>query len=535
MAYETMVFAEPEIEPAEELTDNATNDLSETDDGSFDPPEEESAPSSLNDEKGDTAPAVSGSPQSRGRATATAQPAAGTPPPEKPGFFTRFGQSLGLPTSRAELEEMQRREQALPWYKRIIPHQPGTDPNVAATLLLGPGAEMARNMLVDYGKTAVKGVKEGAAQAYETGQQLGRGEISGKQATGKAADAGLHMFLQAVPIIGPAIETAGNDIGPMPEGHIFYNPQGNYRGAAGGLTGVVGQIAAPELMRRGGAAIRGIPREVPPRLTPGVPEPSLPPEGIGNRILESSRAGVTEPPVETGIPETEPPAGIGNRILQSSAPESGVAAPAAEAAIRPPVAAGDAGVEAGQIPPGVVDAQNPGTGPVVADGQTVRVVPELADDASQTQSQAQGMGYKEYKGKLPEGFQANHLNQDAAFKSKISSSEGVAVPLEGNVFTDAGSPHYKFHRVLEDFWDQFRDDGPRKGELPTNAEYDTALRRALKEAGFDEAEVQRLGDKARQQRLDYGLKDLDKVPNRPGRFMRSSNRPARSAAGAPGK
>src|SRR5207245_92800 len=120
-------------------------------------------------------------------------------------------------------------------------------------------------------------------------------------------------------------------------------------------------------------------------------------------------------------------------IIQSAAPESGVAAPAAEAAaIRQPVAAGDAGVEAGQIPPGVIDAQNPGTGPVVADRQTGSAAPKLADEASQPPA----MEYEEFKGKLPEGVQANHLNQDAAYKASIPSRKGLATPLEGDVLSD---------------------------------------------------------------------------------------------------
>ncbi|MBZ5522467.1 MAG: hypothetical protein LAP21_09530, partial [Acidobacteriia bacterium] len=136
MAYETMVFAEPEIETAEEPTGATADDF--------------------NDESDESSGLVQEESQSPAQKSGTVQPQpAAAPPPGKPGFLQRLGKSLGLPTSRAELEEMQRREEALPWYKRIIPHAPGTDPNVATTLLLGPGGEMLRQMAGDYGQTAV--------------------------------------------------------------------------------------------------------------------------------------------------------------------------------------------------------------------------------------------------------------------------------------------------------------------------------------------------------------------------------------------
>lgn len=178
-------------------------------------------------------------------------------PPEKPGFFKRLGQSMGVPTSMDEVNAMQANEDALPWYQKIIPHAPGQTPTVASALL-GPGASAAADMASNYGKTAYHGITQGGQQLAETSGQVGRGEISMPQAFAKSADAGLHMALQATPIIGPAIDTAGQDIGPMPEGHFLYNPEGNYKGAAGGLTGVVAQVAAPELIKRAPAAVRGI-------------------------------------------------------------------------------------------------------------------------------------------------------------------------------------------------------------------------------------------------------------------------------------
>lgn len=182
-------------------------------------------------------------------------------PAEKPGFFKRLGQSLGVPTSMNEVNAMQAKEDALPWYQKIIPHAPGQTPTVASALL-GPGASAAADMASNYGKTAYRGITQGGQQLAETSGQVGRGEISMPQAFAKSADAGLHMALQATPIIGPAIDTAGQDIGPMPEGHFLYNPEGNYKGAAGGLTGVVGQVAAPELIKRAPTAVRGITQSI---------------------------------------------------------------------------------------------------------------------------------------------------------------------------------------------------------------------------------------------------------------------------------
>ncbi|MBZ5523866.1 MAG: hypothetical protein LAP21_16650, partial [Acidobacteriia bacterium] len=430
----------------------------------------------------------------------------------------------------------------------------------------------------------------------ETGGQLGRGEISGKQAAGKTADAALHAVLQAVPFVGPAIETAGTDIA-----------QGNYRGAAGGLTGVIGQIAAPELIKRGGAAIRGVPGEVPARIAPVAPEPSLPgtapaENGVGQRIVRSSaqqsavepRANpeaVTAPTVDSAAPQAslrrvvdfpadqvqEPAAtaaeepgsansgaqgrvGIGDRIVESAkagVPDAqaetvrpgmepdlaGAAQKAAPASImesgaeelpEDSVKAGETSAPRGQaVPAGEV----PNIGDKAWNSEAAPVVGDATADANPVEGATAGQGGKtelpieqyrvfaDKKIKLPEGIQANHLNQNAAYGTVIPARDGLAVPMKGDVFADKNSPHYRFHRVLEDFWDQFRDDGPRKDDMPTNAEYDAALRRALEAAGLDPEMVTRAADQARQQRLDFGLKDEAEVPRLPERFMSSSNRP----------
>jgi hypothetical protein len=66
------------------------------------------------------------------------------------------------------------------------------------------------------------------------------------------------------------------------------------------------------------------------------------------------------------------------------------------------------------------------------------------------------------------GLQANHLNQDAAFKSLIPQKKGVAVGMRGNAFTQIGTPHYEFHAELERFWASYRRGGVLEGLKPTS-------------------------------------------------------------------
>lgn len=120
--------------------------------------------------------------------------------------------------------------------------------------------------------------------------------------------------------------------------------------------------------------------------------------------------------------------------------------------------------------------------------------------------------------KLPKGTQANHLNQDAAFRDVIPSNEGAAVGMRGNAFTEPGTSHYEFHKSLESFWDQFRDEGERFGERPTNREYADALDKALRDSGLPDQEVSALKAEAQTNREAYGLSDSDLVPRIPGKI-----------------
>ena len=80
--------------------------------------------------------------------------------------------------------------------------------------------------------------------------------------------------------------------------------------------------------------------------------------------------------------------------------------------------------------------------------------------------------------------QAHHLNQDAAFRDVIPTKEGMSVKLEGNAFTEPGTPHYEAHRSMEGFWNQFRRGGDRHGDIPTNLEYTRAVYDSMRAAGL---------------------------------------------------
>jgi RHS repeat-associated protein len=110
--------------------------------------------------------------------------------------------------------------------------------------------------------------------------------------------------------------------------------------------------------------------------------------------------------------------------------------------------------------------------------------------------------------------QAHHLNQNAAYRDVIPQGEGVATGLEGNAFTDVGTPHYNAHESMESFWNDFRE----SGQLPTNLQYTQALANSLRAAGLSEAEVQQAVQAAIQQRVQYGLLGGMPVPRLPGRI-----------------
>ena len=114
--------------------------------------------------------------------------------------------------------------------------------------------------------------------------------------------------------------------------------------------------------------------------------------------------------------------------------------------------------------------------------------------------------------------QAHHLNQNAAFTGVIPHKEGLSIKLEGNVLTDIGSPHYKAHESLEQFWGQYRKGGELYGISPTMAEYNVALEKSLVDAGLTPNQAKDVVSKAIEQQISYGLTAEKFVPRIPGKM-----------------
>ena len=132
--------------------------------------------------------------------------------------------------------------------------------------------------------------------------------------------------------------------------------------------------------------------------------------------------------------------------------------------------------------------------------------------------------YGELAGTLDKGFQRHHMNQNAAFNSVIPKDEGFAIGIRGNAFTELGTPHYEFHRSLENFWDSYRKGGDLFGEVPTNSQYGDAIEQALNEVGINGLETQRLSDLANTNREYYGLMPEDLIPRIPRKIYQSGRK-----------
>ncbi len=111
--------------------------------------------------------------------------------------------------------------------------------------------------------------------------------------------------------------------------------------------------------------------------------------------------------------------------------------------------------------------------------------------------------------------QSHHLNQDAAFRDVIPREEGLAIKLEGNIFTDIGSPHYNVHKSMEEFWSQYRKGGGLYGSQPKIVEYNKALYEALQSTGLSKKQCIQAMREAVKQQLDYGLSSTMNVPRIP--------------------
>jgi hypothetical protein len=171
---------------------------------------------------------------------------------QPPGFFKRLGQSLGIPTSRQEAEAMK--------------------PSLAE--MVGGPAVTAGKMIYNYGKNTAQGFEDAYHEIKEGAENVAAGQPLMPNLIGKGFYPGVRAGINAVPFIGPAINTAGEDIGG-----------GNYAGGAGGLTGVIGQIAAPTLLEKGSGVLNRL--KAPLGDTPVQPRGTIPPESASPQDLQA--------------------------------------------------------------------------------------------------------------------------------------------------------------------------------------------------------------------------------------------------------
>lgn len=86
--------------------------------------------------------------------------------------------------------------------------------------------------------------------------------------------------------------------------------------------------------------------------------------------------------------------------------------------------------------------------------------------------------------------EAHHTFQNAAFEDVIDKGEGLCTKMEGDLMkSPPGTPHYKFHEYMENWWDQFRLGGERYRDVPTVQEYAEAAENAYRYAGLDPADA----------------------------------------------
>lgn len=113
------------------------------------------------------------------------------------------------------------------------------------------------------------------------------------------------------------------------------------------------------------------------------------------------------------------------------------------------------------------------------------------------------------------GLQKNHLNQNAAFNTRIDRSEGIAIAMKGNAVTDIDTPHYNFHESLESFWNKYRKGGEFSGTTPTSGQYGAAVEKALVAAGYKAPAARAIQQFASDQRATARIGVNEPVPNIP--------------------
>nr|WP_236674732.1 pre-toxin TG domain-containing protein [Enterococcus sp. BWR-S5] len=146
---------------------------------------------------------------------------------------------------------------------------------------------------------------------------------------------------------------------------------------------------------------------------------------------------------------------------------------------------------------------------------------DIADDIARASTVSDDIlvdSYKNLRTNKDIPGQAHHLNQDAAFRDYIPKNDGLAVKLEGNIFTDIGSPHYNAHESLEGFWNNYRKNGDLLGLKPSLSDYNAALKQSLLNAGLSEAQADAAVLKAAAQQANAGLFSDDFIPRIPGRI-----------------
>ena len=118
----------------------------------------------------------------------------------------------------------------------------------------------------------------------------------------------------------------------------------------------------------------------------------------------------------------------------------------------------------------------------------------------------------------PRPGQSHHLNQDAAYRDLIPRDSGAAIKLQGNAFTEPGTPHYEAHKSLENFWNRYRKGGELYREVPTNLQYTQALKHSLESTGMSPEQVKAAVKYSIQNRIEHGALGGQNVPRIPGRI-----------------
>jgi RHS repeat-associated protein len=313
---------------------------------------------------------------------------------------------------------------------------------------------------------------------------LGRTPEERQQALGAYSNAQAQTAWQALPII--ATSYVGLGLGSaVRAGWVAYRSGGVAWGVAVGTT-----RAAPFI--EAGAA-----------LGTGVPGPAYAPTPMPSAATAAARAEAVMAQEARGASVAtyadDVPRAAVNLPERSPAPAAWV-----DDVPTAPTSTTSMVVEGGRGSPQLIP--QPGVGPVGQTGPPGRVL-----------SMETGP-YSEMKARTDIPGQAHHLNQNSIYGERINHADAVSVKLEGNAFTEPGTPHYLVHQAQEEFLDQFRRSGQRFGEVPTNVEYTRAVVNALRRAGYTEQQSMDLARKAIQDRVKNDVLGGEPIPRLSGRI-----------------